>query len=69
MVDPSGLAIWPGGGDSHPDDPDSDWNCPGGHGVGPVAPSRSTKNPGSEGVQTPDLAQMSRFRSGIGSAM
>ena len=53
VVDPSGLAIWPGGGASHPDDPDSDWNCPGGHGVGSVAPSKSTKNPGSEGVQEP----------------
>ena len=53
VVDPSELAIWPGGGDSHSDDPVSDWNCPDGHGVGAVAPSRSTKNPGSEGVQDP----------------
>ena len=31
--EPSGLATWPGGGDSHPADPASDWNSPGGQGV------------------------------------
>jgi len=51
MVEPSGLATCPGGGVSHPEDPFSDWNWPGGQGVGPVAPSKSTKYPGSAGVQ------------------
>ncbi len=42
VVDPSGLATCPGGGVSHPEDPVADWNCPGGQGVAPVAPSKST---------------------------